>query len=145
MSSIYDTISKSLNADQCVPATAFSIYLPDADAHGANIKNFDTWVERAVRLMSKLAGGTTILPRCLGVWINPDTQALINENTYVIQTLIDPNKLIDGAPAIHEFLCEFGVSTGQKEVLCACDHYALSITNFTNFTANREALIRLAS
>ena len=66
-----------------------TLYIPSQDRTG---KSFDAkpWVDEALKLLSRIGGGATVLPPVDGAWIDPESRALITEKVRLVYTFIRP-------------------------------------------------------
>jgi hypothetical protein len=58
-------------------------YIPSYD------KNFLTEISKEIL---KINNGLTVIPNCLGLWFNPDTQKIESDNVTLISVLIEDSK-----------------------------------------------------
>ncbi|HLN30299.1 MAG TPA: hypothetical protein VK395_21330 [Gemmataceae bacterium] len=111
---------KELGATEPPLGQRLTLYIPNKDRVGALIPNHDRWAKEAQELLTLIGGGATAFPPVDGTWQQPDGNVLW-EQTRVIYTFADPDKLIANFGRLHEFLHRFGRETGQGEVVVEFD------------------------
>ena len=107
-----------------------TLYIPNKDKNGKQIKNFDRWVEEAQRILARIGGGSTALPPADGTWLNPENDKIIREKTKIVYAYIFPDKFEENIVALREFLHRFGRETNQGEVVVEFDGQFYRIRKF---------------
>jgi hypothetical protein len=110
-------LAELLRADEAGRPQKFSIYIADRD--GANNPvEVGHWLDRAVRVMTKINGGCTRLPVAKGAWTHSKTGANIVDDTVVIYSyLFNPDKFVTDFHYIVELLHDYGHETNQDAVM----------------------------
>ncbi|MEW5747148.1 MAG: hypothetical protein AB1805_17100 [Nitrospirota bacterium] len=98
-----------------------TLYIPNKDKNGRQIKNLERWVEEAQRILARIGGGSTALPPADGTWLNPENSDIIQEKTKIVYAYIYPDKFEDNIGSLREFLHRFGRETNQGEVVVEFD------------------------
>ena len=98
-----------------------TLYIPNKDKNGRQIKNFERWVQEAQRILALIGGGSTALPPADGTWLNPENDEIILEKTKIIYTYVYPDKFEENIGSLREFLHKFGRETNQGEVVLEFD------------------------
>ena len=106
----------------CEPAAlqVLTLYIPDRDRDGRKIRNHQTWVDSALRLLATIGGGAT----CLwgqGSWKNEATGKTIIEKTAILYTFVDPDRFVAQLSVLRRYLHDFGRRTHQGEVVVEFD------------------------
>lgn len=97
-------------SSQCI-----SIYVPNKDSSGNEIGTQRKWVLEAMKLLSEMNGGATVMPPVEGGWLN-DQKEIIWENPVIVYSYIKPDKFIEQLPMLREFLHRMGRETRQGEI-----------------------------
>lgn len=98
-----------------------TLYIPNKDKNGKQIKNFERWVQEAERILARIGGGATALPPADGTWLNPESGDIVHEKTKIICTYVYPDKFEENIGSLREFLHRFGRETNQGEVVIEFD------------------------
>ena len=118
-----------LGASEALSVQQLAVYLPDRDRDG-NVFDNQVWIEEALTSFSKVGGGASAIRDLTGAWLNPETGALIVEDTTLVYTYVLPEKLVAGIAEIRALLHEFGSSTNQGEVMVHFGGVTYRITEF---------------
>jgi hypothetical protein len=62
---------EALGAAEEATQDRVTIYVPSRDRDGTPV-DFESWVVRALELLSRVGGGATRMPPAQGAWLNPD-------------------------------------------------------------------------
>ena len=113
-------LAAELGAAESAAIQCLTLYIPSQDRNG---REFDptSWVERALKLLSKIGGGATALPPVDGAWLNPETSQLIREKVVLAYTYVDPEMFEATLPELRAFLHQLGRETDQGEVVFEFD------------------------
>jgi hypothetical protein len=122
-------LGKELGATEEPAAQRLTLYVPNKDRFGGFIADHDRWTAEAQELLSAIGGGATAFPPVDGTWRKPDGSTLW-EQTRIIYTFIDPDKLAANLPRLRAFLHRFGRETDQGEVVFEFGGLFWSITAF---------------
>lgn len=114
-------LAKILGAAEAPSIQQLTLYIPDKDKNGKQIKNLNRWVKEAQKTLTLIGSGSTSLPPADGTWLNPENDKILWEKTKVIYTYIDPDKFEENAWKLREFLHRFGRETNQGEVVFEFD------------------------
>ena len=106
-----------------------TIYVPSRDRDGKPV-DFESWVVRALELLSGVGGGATRMPPAQGAWLNPDNGALIVEDVTLVYSYVDGDALAARLPDIRQFLHGMGRSLSQGEVVVEINDTLYKIRNF---------------
>lgn len=82
--------------------------------------SFGSWVRSIEKEVCRVAGGCTRFDGS-GSWVNPETKALIQEHTAVIQARVGRHALADRFPPLRQVLIQYGRETEQHTVAFALD------------------------
>lgn len=94
-----------------------TIYIPNKDKNGKQIKDLNGWIKRAQEILTLIGGGSTALPPADGSWLNTENDEIIREKTTIIYTYIDPVRFEENVNSLKKFLHDFGRETKQGEVV----------------------------
>jgi hypothetical protein len=106
-----------------------TLYVPNKDREGNSIPDHDRWCKEAQELLTEIGGGATSFPPVDGTWRKPDGADLW-EQTRIIYTFVDPDKLLANKRHLRNFLHRFGRDTNQGEVVCEFDGWFWRITDY---------------
>jgi hypothetical protein len=110
-------LAELLRAEEASKPQKFSIYITDRDGNNNPIE-IGHWLDRAVRVMTRINGGCTRMPAAKGAWKHRGTRKLIVEDTIVIYSyLFDPEKFVTDFHYIVELLHDYGYETKQDAVI----------------------------
>jgi hypothetical protein len=107
---------KELGAKDEPSGERLMLYIPDQDCKGNGIADHKKWVIEAQELLTDIGDGTTSFPPVTGTWRKPDGKNLWEETT-MVYTFIDPDKLRANMTRLRGFLHRFGTETKQGEVV----------------------------
>jgi hypothetical protein len=122
-------LGKELGATQAPSAQRLTLYIPNRDQDGQLIEDHLRWCKEAQELLTDSGGGATAFPPVEGTWRKPDGSNLWEE-TRIVYTYIDPDKLMANLPRLRSFLHRFGRETNQGEVVFEFDGWFWSINNY---------------
>lgn len=111
-------------SSQCI-----SIYIPNRDKSGNEIGTQRKWVLEAMKLLSEMNGGATVMPAVEGGWLN-DQGDIIWENPVVVYSYIKTENFIDQLPRLREYLHRLGRETQQGEIAFEFDGVFYRIRQF---------------
>ncbi len=98
-----------------------TLYIPDKDRDGIEIKELNKWIGKAREILTAIGGGATALPPADGTWLNPENSEIIWEKTTMIYTYVDPDKFEENIRSLRAFLHAYGLRTNQGEVVFEFD------------------------
>ncbi len=98
-----------------------TLYIPNKDKNGRQIKNLNRWIKEAQKVLTSFGGGSTAMPPADGTWLNPENKKIIWEKTTIVYTYIDPDRFEANVGFLREFLHRFGRETKQGEVVLEFD------------------------
>ncbi len=101
-------------------AQRLTLYVPNKDRVGKVLADHEKWTEEAQSLLTDVGGGATAFPPVDGTWRKPDGDILW-EQTRIIYTYVDPDKLLANIAKLRQFLHGFGRETNQGEVVFEFD------------------------
>jgi hypothetical protein len=122
-------LGKELGATESPSAQHLTLYIPNKDRNGATFSDYDKWSKGAQALLTDIGSGATAFPPVDGTWRKPDGSDLW-EQTRIIYTYIDPDKLAANLPRLRTFLHQFGRETNQGEVVFEFDGWFWSIAKY---------------
>ncbi|MFO0966868.1 MAG: hypothetical protein U0793_14945 [Gemmataceae bacterium] len=122
-------LGKALGATDEPSAQRLTVYIPNKDRDGAALADHATWCNEAQELLTAIGDGATAFPPVEGTWRRPDGTDLW-EQTKIIYTYIDPEKMIANIPRLREFLHRFGRETKQGRVVIEFDGKFWSIDQY---------------
>lgn len=114
-------LSKLLGAIEEPSFQRLTLYIPDRDKHGKEIRKLKEWIKKARAILTAIGGGATALPPADGTWLNPENQETVWEKTTMIYTYIDPCGFEENIKELRAFLHAFGHQTNQGEVVFEFD------------------------
>jgi hypothetical protein len=114
-------LEKLLGAIEEPSFQRLTVYIPDRDKQGKEIKKLKEWLRKAREILTAIGGGATALPPADGTWLNPENDEIIWEKTTMIYTYIDPDKFEENVRSLRNFLHAFGHQTNQGEVVFEFD------------------------
>jgi hypothetical protein len=92
-----------------------TLYIPTEDCDGDPIDDREAWFQEAIKLLTMIGGGTTVMP-CRGAWYNTASGKIIQENVDVIYTFVKANGLTQNRSSLRSYLHRLGRETNQGEV-----------------------------
>ena len=110
-----------LGAAEEPSAQILTLYIASRDRNGKAVKNIRKWIKEAEEILSSIGGGSTSMPPADGTWLNRETGKLVRENTTLIYTFIDPDRLVENMGRLRKFLHNYGRETNQGEVAAEFD------------------------
>ncbi len=122
-------LAKELGAREEPSAQRLTLYVPNKDCVGNAIADHEKWTKEAQELLTEIGGGATAFPPVDGTWRKPDGNDLW-EQTRIIYTYIDPDKLAANMPRLRTFLHRFGRNTNQGQVVFEFDGWFWSIDKY---------------
>ena len=122
-------LGKELDAKEVPSAQRLTLYVPNKDCVGGLIDDHEKWTNEAQELLTEIGGGATAFPPVDGTWRKPDGDVLW-EQTKIIYTYVDPDKLMANMPRLRAFLHRFGRGTNQGEVVFEFDGWFWSIDKY---------------
>src|SRR5262245_61070926 len=122
-------LGKELGATEQPSAQRLTLYIPNKDCVGNAIADHEQWTKEAQELLTEIGGGATAFPPVDGTWRKPDGSDLW-EQTRIIYTYIDPDKLAANLPRLRTFLHRFGRDTNQGQVVFEFDGWFWSIDQY---------------
>jgi hypothetical protein len=122
-------IVSALGSDAGVSTQCITLYIPNKDQHGEEIGNQRKWVLEAVRLLSQINGGATVMPPVEGGWLNDESE-IIWENPVIVYSFIRPDEFVANLPRLREFLHRMGRETDQGEIAFEFDGRFYRIRKF---------------
>lgn len=122
-------LGKELGATEEPSAQRLTLYIPNKDCVGGLIADHEKWTTEAQSLLTDIGGGATAFPPVDGTWRKPDGGDLW-EQTKIVYTYIDPDKLAANMPRLRTFLHRFGRETNQGEVVFEFDGWFWGIDKY---------------
>lgn len=119
MENIYDIIADRLEAKQEQFRECFTVYIPNKDRYGFELKNHLEWVDLITNTLADICGGCTTYST-QGFWRMEDT--VIKEDTIIAYSyILDQNRFINNLHRIKKILHDFGRRTNQEVVAVEYD------------------------
>jgi hypothetical protein len=122
-------LGKELGATEEPCAQRLTLYIPNKDHHGGLIADHEKWAREAQELLTEIGDGATAFPPVDGTWRKPDGSDLW-EQTRMVYTYIDPDKLAANRTRLRAFLHRFGRETNQGKVVFEFDGWLWSIDQY---------------
>jgi len=122
-------LGKELGATEAPSAQRLTLYIPNKDCVGGLIDDHEEWTNEAQGLLTEIGGGATAFPPLDGTWRKPDGSDLW-EQTKIIYTYVDPDKLAANMPRLRAFLHRFGRETNQGKVVFEFDGWFWSMDKY---------------
>ena len=113
-------LGKELGATEEPSGQRLTLYIPNKDKSGELIEAHSNWCKEAQELLTAIGDGATAFPPVEGTWRKPDGTDLW-EQTKIIYTYIDPDKMATNIGRLREFLHRFGRETNQGRVVFEFD------------------------
>jgi hypothetical protein len=113
-------LGKELGATEEPSSQRLTLYVPNKDRNGGLILDHEGWCKEAQELLTAIGNGATAYPPVDGTWRKPDGSDLW-EQTKIIYTYIEPDKLAANTARLREFLHRFGRETNQGQVVFEFD------------------------
>jgi hypothetical protein len=110
------TISELLGAIQDISTQQLTLYIPNKDKNGKQIRKLNVWIIEAQNVLTSIGRGVTTMPPADGAWENPENKNIIREKTFLMYTYIDPDLFVKNIKLLREYLHRFGRETDQGEV-----------------------------
>jgi hypothetical protein len=107
-------LGKELGATEEPSAQRLTLYIPNKDCAGKLIADHAKWTSEAQELLTEIGDGATGFPPVDGTWRKPDGSNLW-EQTKIVYTYIDPEKLAANMPRLRVFLHRFGRETTKAK------------------------------
>jgi hypothetical protein len=108
-------IADMLGASEEATYDKVTLYVPTRDRNGSPVE-FESWVGRAMRLLSGIGGGATRLPPAQGAWLREDGH-LIEEAVHMVYSYIDGDAFVAAGSKVRSFIHDMGRSLDQGEVV----------------------------
>jgi hypothetical protein len=122
-------LGKELGATEQPSGQRLTLYVPNKDRIGTFIEDHARWAKEAQEILTAIGDGATAFPPVDGTWRKPDGTDLW-EQTRIIYTYADPDKLAANLPRLREFLHRFGRETNQGLVVVEFDGKLWPIDRF---------------
>jgi len=122
-------LGKELGATEEPAAQRLTLYIPNKDRVGELIADHEKWTIQAQELLTEIGSGATAFPPVDGTWRKPDGSDLW-EQTRLVYTYIDPDRLAANVLRLRTFLHRFGRETNQGEVVFEFDGWFWSIDKY---------------
>jgi hypothetical protein len=122
-------LGKELGATEEPAAQRLTLYVPNKNRDGALVDGHERWTKEAQEILTEIGNGATGFPPVDGTWRKPDGTDLW-EQTKIVYTYIDPDKLAANLQRLREFLHRFGRETNQGKVVFEFDGWLWSIDKY---------------
>jgi hypothetical protein len=109
-------LGNALGATEEPSGQILTLYIPNKDKEGNAVATHADWCKEAQELLTAIGEGASAFPPVDGTWRKPDGTDLW-EQTKIIYTYVDPDKLVANLPKLREFLHRFGRETNQGRVV----------------------------
>lgn len=128
--SVEINLAKILGASEEPSIQQLTLYIPNKDKKGKEIKNLHKWIKEAQKVLTIIGGGSTTMPPADGTWLAPKgivdidklkDKDIIWEKTTILYTYIYPDRFEAKVDLLREFLHRFGRETNQGEVVFEFD------------------------
>jgi hypothetical protein len=120
---------EALGAAEEATQDQITIYVPSCDRDG-NLVEFESWVRKAMELLSEVGGGATRMPPAQGAWRNPESGRLVMEDVTLVYSYVDGDALAARLPDIRQFMHEMGRALSQGEVVVEVNDTFYKIRDF---------------
>lgn len=122
-------LGEILGAAEEASAQQLTLYIASKDKNGREIKDIRTWIKEARKVLTIIGKGSTAMPPADGTWLRKDVESMeeleeedvLWEETTLIYTYVDPERLERNLSTLREFLHRFGRETNQGEVVFEFD------------------------
>ena len=122
-------LGEEVGATEEPSAQRLTLYIPNKDRAGGLIADHAKWTSEAQELLTDIGDGATAFPPVDGTWRKPDGSNLW-EQTTIIYTYIDPDKLAANMTRLRNFLHRFGRETNQGKVVFEFNGWFWSIDTY---------------
>ena len=122
-------IAKELGAEEGAWTQKLSLYMPDKDKDGAQVADYQKWVQEAREVLSWIGRGSTALPPGDGTW-EKESGDILWEKTTLVYCFVDPDRFEANITNLRTFLHRFGRETNQGEVVVEFDGRFYHIKKF---------------
>ena len=117
-------LKELLGAEKEPSIQQLTLYIPNKDKAGEEIKGLHTWIKEARKVLTIIGGGSTTMPPADGTWLKKSVDSIkdlksediVWEKTTMIYTYVYPDRLKKNLKLLREFLHRFGYRTNQGEV-----------------------------
>ena len=113
-------LGKELGSNEEYSSQRLTLFLPNKDKNGVVLADMEKWVNESRELLSRIGGGSTAYPPADGNWVNEKGEILW-EQTRIVFCYVYPDKLVEHATRLRDFLHRFGRETHQGEVVVEFD------------------------
>lgn len=118
-------LGKILGAIEAPSTQQLTLYIPNKDKDGKEIKHLRAWMKEAQKVLTIIGRGSTTMPPADGTWLKKDIDSvkelrdedILWEKTVIIYTYIYPDRFEKNLKSLREFLHRFGRETKQGEVV----------------------------
>ncbi len=122
-------LGKEIGATEEPSAQRLTLYVPNKDCDGELIDDHEHWTKEGQELLTEIGNGATSFPPVDGTWRKPDGTDLW-EQTRIVYTYVDPDKLVANVQRLRAFLHRFGRETNQGQVVFEFDGLFWSIDKY---------------
>lgn len=77
-------LAKILGAKEEPSIQQLTLYIPNKDKNGRQIKNLNRWIKEAQKVLTSFGGGSTAMPPADGTWLNPENKKIIWEKLHTL-------------------------------------------------------------
>lgn len=113
-------LGAAIGAEEGYSGQRLTLYIPNKDKDGNDVVDIEEWISEARKLLSGIGRGSTTFPPADGSWVK-DNGEVLWEQTRVVYCYVYPDKLVENASFLREFLHRFGQKTNQGEVVVEFD------------------------
>jgi len=86
-------IAQALGADDQTSIQVLTLYIPNKDLNGIDIRDQRKWVREGAAILAEIGGGVTIMPPVEGGWINEDG-IIIWEHPIILYSYVKPESFV---------------------------------------------------
>ena len=110
----------------------FVLFIPSRDKNSNLLNDHDIWSRNAAKLVTELFGGATKMPMATGMWMNDETNTIVEEEIVLIHSYARESDVKDEAKLkkLANFLHGMGKNTDQGEIGLVIDNTLHRIRHF---------------
>jgi hypothetical protein len=111
-------LAKLLKSNDQPNGILFVLFIPSKDKNSKPLNDQDVWSRTAAKLLTSVFGGATVMPAAVGMWLNDETNKIVEEEVVLIHSYAQESDVNDEGKLrqLAKFLHGMGKETNQGEV-----------------------------